>query len=224
VKWSINAYSRSLAKNSALSCWKIEAECGPLYASLNPLPPTGGGHPRFYVNANYAGNGMTIGSQTTFWSWSGNAAHLLAVIEYAQMLDDDRSLQFDGRDLIIPIKERAESFISSGPSPDPQGTWTLRITPRGVQDLGHRWSHPELQWFDRLSSAVQKRRDTGALAAPAVARRLKPLREDLHEMLMDWSVKRGKPTRLSVTIGDLKLSFKLVKRGNHLYATAVRVS
>jgi hypothetical protein len=43
-------------------------------------------------------------------------------------------------------------------------------------------------------------------------------------MLMDWSVKRGKPTRLSVTIGDLKLSFTLVKRGGHLYATAVSFS
>jgi hypothetical protein len=220
MKWSIDAYSASLGKDSFLHCWNVEADCGPLFASLAPLPPTGHGHPRFYVDANYAGNGMTVGAQTTFWSWTGRAAHLLAVIQYAQMIDDERRIHFDGRDLSIPIKEQPRAFISSGSSPDPQGIWTLRITPRGVQDLGHRWSKPELEWFDRLSDAVQKGRDTAALAAPEVARSLKPLRGDLREMLMSWSLKRGRTTLLSVTLEDLKLSFTLVKRGDHLYATA----
>jgi hypothetical protein len=223
VKWSIDSYTQFLAKHSILHCWNVEADCGPFFASLAPLPPTARGHPRFYVDAGKAGNGMTIGAQLTVWSWTGSAARLLGSILYSEMIDDDRKIQFDGRDLILPIKEDAESFISSGASPDPQGTWKLRITPRGVQDLGHRWSQPELQWFDRLSDTVQKGRDTRELAAPAVARRLKPLREDLHEMLMSWSVKRGKTTQLSVTLEDLTLSFTLVKRGGNLYATAVRV-
>ena len=164
LKWSIDAYSASLDKDSPLRCWNVEAECGPLFASLAPLPSTESGHPCFYVHANYAGNGMTVGAQTSVWSWTGSAAHLLTVIGYAQMIDDGRSIHFDGRDLSIPIKEQPRAFISSGGSPDPQGIWTLRITPRGVQDLGHRWSQPELEWFDRLSDAVQKGRDTAALA------------------------------------------------------------
>jgi len=220
MKWSIDPYSASLDKDSALRCWNVEAECGPLYASLAPLPPTESGHPRFYVHANYAGNGMTIGAQISVWSWTGSAAHLLTVIRYAEMIDDERKIQFDGRDLSIPIKEEPRAFISAGSSPDPQGIWTLRIMLNGVQDLGHRWSQPELEWFDRLSDAVQKGQSTTALASPEVAKRLKPLREDLREMLMNWSLQRGETTRLNVALEDLELSFMLVKRGDRLYATS----
>jgi hypothetical protein len=38
VKWSIDAYSASLDQDSALHCWNVEADCGPLFASLAPLP------------------------------------------------------------------------------------------------------------------------------------------------------------------------------------------
>ena len=39
---------------------------------------------------------------------------------------------------------------------------------------------------------------------------------------MNWSLQRGKTTRLNVALEDLELSFTLVKRGDRLYATAVR--
>jgi len=78
VKWSIDAFAGSFAVPSSLRCWKVGADCGPLYAGIVPLPPADGGRPRFYVNAGYAGNGMTIGAQTSVWIWTGTAARPLA--------------------------------------------------------------------------------------------------------------------------------------------------
>jgi hypothetical protein len=224
VKWSIDAYAASFAAPSRLRCWKVDAGCGPLYAMIVPLPPADGGRPRFYVQAGHAGNGMTIGAQTSVWVWTGTAAQPLAVIGYSEMIDDGRPIELAGSFLNVPIKEDPEGFYTSGAGADPRGVWRLRITPGGVRDLGHHWSDPELHWFDRLFTAIEGGRDTTDLAAPEVARPLKLHAEDLRGMLMNWSVQRGPATVLQVTLDDATYSFTLTRRGNSFYATAVTIN
>jgi len=221
VKWSIDAYAGSFAAPSSLRCWKVDAGCGPLYAGIAPLPPAAGGRPRFYVNAGYAGNGMTIGAQTSVWVWTGTAARPLAVLEHAEMIDDDRKIELDGSLLSVPIKEQPEGFFTAGADADPKGLWKLRLTGDAVRDLGHHWSDPELHWLDRLFAALEGGHDTEDLAAPEVTRQLKLHMEDLRGMLMSWSVQRGPATVLRATIEDVTYTFTLTKRGNLLYATAV---
>ena len=149
VKWSVDAYASSFAAPSSLRCWKVGADCGPLYAGIAPLPP--------------------------------------------------------------------------GADPEPKGLWKLRLTGDGVRDLGHHWSDPELHWLDRLFAAVEGGHDTKDLASPEVIRQLKLHAEDLHGMLMSWSVQRGPATVLRASVEDLTCTFTLTRRGNLLYATAVTI-
>jgi hypothetical protein len=221
VRWSIDTYAGSAAARSELRCWKVDADCGPLYGTIEPLPPTDRELPRFYLNAGFAGNGMTIGAQTSVWVWTGDAARPLAVLEYSEMLGDDRTIEFDGTHLTIPVKEETEGFSTSGSSEDPKGTWTLEITGAGVRDLGNRWDDPELEGFDRLFAALAKGRDTSDLADPEVARQLKLHVEEFSGMLMDWSVHRGPATTLRVDVEGEKMSFALTRRKGFPYATAV---
>jgi|GEM_PF-1164842 len=223
VKWSIDPYASSFAAPSSLRCWKVGGDCGPLYARIVSLPPTQRGRPRFYVDAGYAGNGMTIGAQTSVWVWTGTAAKPLAVIGYAEMIDDDRKIELKDSSLTVPIKEVPEGFYTAGADAEPKGLWTLRLTGDGVRDLGHHWSSPELHWLDRLFAAVEGGHDATDLAAPEVIRQLKLHAEDLRGMLMNWSVKRGPATVLQAAIEDAIYSFTLTRRGNSLYAAAVTI-
>lgn len=65
VKWSIA---------SALHSWG--ASHGPYYGSIMLLPSAANGTPRFLVEAWHAGNGTTVGAQTSAWRWDGHKAHL----------------------------------------------------------------------------------------------------------------------------------------------------
>jgi len=80
-----------------------------------------------------------------------------------------------------------------------------------------------LHWLDRLFAAVEWGHATRDLASPEVARQLKLHAEDLHGMLMSWSVQRGPATVLRASIEDLTYTFTLARRGNLLYATAVAI-
>jgi hypothetical protein len=230
VKWAIDRYARSPGVNRELGCWPVQRDCGPLFSGpAKPLPPTSKGEPRFYINAIYAGNGLTVGAQTSIWAWNGRNARPLVVRNYAVWLDDDRPTRCDGEHLVVPVKPWPRSFWAGGDMRDPQGTWTARLTPDGAEDLGERWNDPELQWADQFFDALRKRRDTRRLAAPEVARKLKTHLKthrdvDLGGMLMEWSATHGTPDTFSIWVLDAgKFTFTLVRRGDHLYATAVEV-
>lgn len=223
IKWSIDRFAASPTADEKLRCWQVSADCGPLYGSAKLLSATAAGETRFYVDANYAGNGMTVGAQTSVWAWNGREARLLAVDGHLVMIDDDRQIAFDGQTLVVPTKEEPRTFFSCGACPEPAGTWTLRLTPGGAEDLGHRWRDPELQWADELFDALTKGRNTGELAAPAVVGELKPRLEDLSSMLMEWSRADGPPKILSMMLDGVALTFTLELREGHLYATAVVV-
>jgi len=111
------------------------------------------GEPRFYVDANFSGNGMTVGAQTSVWAWNGQEARLLAVHDYSNMIDDGRQVEFDGHDLTVPTKEELGPFSTYGPGTDPEATWTLHITPDGVEDRGVRWRDAELYWVVQFLGA-----------------------------------------------------------------------
>lgn len=220
VKWTIDRFAASPSAKKELRCWRVEASCGPLYGSAKALPPTAAGDARFYVDANHAGNGMTVGAQTSLWAWNGRDARLLAVDGHLAMLDDDRQIEFDGQNLLVPTKEVPRTFFSCGACPDPAGTWTLRLTPNGAEDLGHRWRNPELRWADELFDALQKGRDTSHLAASEVAQKLTPRLGDVNSMLFEWTVTGGTPKTLSMAFDDVKVTFTLKRDGGRLYATA----
>ena len=60
------------------------------------------------------GNGVTVLAQTSAWSWDGRKAHLLAIDKHLEMIDDGRRAKIDHDLVIVPTKEIAHTFSSSG--------------------------------------------------------------------------------------------------------------
>jgi len=78
-------------------------------------------------------------------------------------------LRYDGQTIRVTTKEaELRSLSSCGGCNDPRGVWTIRITPAGVQNLGHRFLRPEFKWTDDLLSAIEQGQDASELASPAV--------------------------------------------------------
>ena len=208
VKWSIG---------SALHCWR--ASCGPYFGSIKLLPSAANGNPRFLVEALHAGNGMTVGAQTSAWRWDGREAHLLAIDKHSEMIDDDRQTIIDGDLVIVPTKESGHCFISSGAAREPAGTWTLRLTANGAKSLGHQWVHPELRWADDFFSVLIERRPVDRFATAKVAREVW---RNLDCGVMVTEVRRtGQTVRIATAEGP-SWTFTFDPKRAGLYAVAVR--
>lgn len=217
---------------------------GPLDVSkLLPIYPAANGHPRFAVDAYQSADGGTILAQLSIWEWDGLEAQplLLQVYQYAA---DYGSLQFDGKTLRIKTKEEPETFFSCGMCPEPRGIWTLRITPNGVQDLGHRFQKPEFQWADELLLRAQNREDAKDLATQSaieavqaqIRERQKEIDaepkepEEKHETEYYWGMlgglrvfQRGKEGSFQLDLDEAQFTFKYVMRGTEPYFTDVQI-
>jgi len=141
---------------------------GPLdVRKILPIRAAANGNPRFMVDAYQGADGGTILAQLSIWEWNGTEATpvLIKTYEYAA---DYFAFQFDGENLRIATKEDLQSFSSCGMCPEPRGIWKLRITPSGVQDLGHQFRTPEFNWADQLLSKVEKGENVSDIANPKV--------------------------------------------------------
>jgi hypothetical protein len=146
---------------------------GPLDVKrIIPLPVARNGHPRFIVDAVQNADGGTALAQLSVWEWTGTESVPLLIKTYEFVWGED-SFHFDGNTLRIGTKEDPLSYFSCGECSDPKGIWTLRITPEGVEDLGHRFVNPEMQWADDLLSAVGSGKDASGMARPQVIEAIK---------------------------------------------------
>jgi hypothetical protein len=213
---------------------------GPLdVGKVLPLPPLKDGHARFLVNAFQSADGGTIGAQLSIWEWDGAEAKPLLVKLY-QYAVDFGSLRFDGRIVRILTKEGLGTLFSCGECATPRGVWTIRITPDGVQDLGHRFLTPEIQWADELLSKIEKGEDASGLAGPEVIAALKAETEDAksEDLELDPSrqrrfnlgmiercrvVHRGQQGAFEIDLDEAKLRFSYVMRNGKHYFTHVRI-
>ncbi len=146
---------------------------GPLDVKrIIPVAPAKSGHPRFIVDAVQEADGGTALGQLSVWEWTGTEALplLIKTYEYAW---DTGSFHFNGNTVRIKTKEEPLSYFSCGECSDPKGIWTLRITPEGVEDLGHRFVDPEMQWADDLLSTVGNGKDASGIAGPQVIQEIK---------------------------------------------------
>jgi hypothetical protein len=204
-----------------------------------PLRPAASGHARFLVDAFQSADGGTTLAQLSIWEWDGTAAKPLLVQLY-QYAADLGGFRFDGRTLRISTKERLKTFSSCGMCPDPRGVWTVRITPGGVQDLGHRFLQPELQWADELLSKVNKGEDTTDLAEGKVVAALKARmqEEQGQDLAQDPSQKsefywgmldqfhilrRGRRGEFELAMDEHQLWLSYVRRNGRHYFTAIRI-
>lgn len=219
VKWSIT----SSATDDELACWRPRSDCGPMYGALLRLPDIVDGERRFVVDANVAGNGFTVGAQTSIWSWNGHRARLLAVDEHAQMIDDPRDIELRGDLLVVPEKEQLDAFLTGGSSPDPRGEWTAQLTASGAVDRGHRWFEPEVRWANEFFAAVENRRSTERLAAPEVRRTLDAMHEEFGGFLFEYSVASQPAHTLRLVLEQGTFTFTFDAARKDLYAIDVKI-
>jgi hypothetical protein len=204
------------------------------------LPPTGSGRPRFLIEAiEHSGMGLEVPAQLSVWEWTGSEAVPELVQGY--LTAGGLSARLQGDRLRVRTKEELRRIYTCGSCEDPQGTWTLRITPDGVVDLGHVFDDPLVKFVDDLLDRVVRRQDISALASPSARARLVKIvdaeRADERQkgfewydsprfgMIMSWKV-RVDSKRTNRRVIDLETDsayflFTLVRRGGKPYVTAV---
>lgn len=249
VAWSIRPIAeKNAAAGNELGEWawtEPAGHGGPLGGRVSPLPPARSGRARFLIQAiAHAGFGLDVPQQIGVWEWTGSEAVPEFLADYPTT-DYRLNLALAGDLLRIPTKENTRIFYSCGSCDDPEGTWTLRVTPDGVTDLGHTFKEPLLKSADDLVDRLARRQDASSLAAPAVVARLEDLIEELREDtrprrekgtaadpdpeeglrgMTDWQVRTSGGHRiLDISNESMHLLLTFEKRGGADYAVAVKI-
>jgi hypothetical protein len=200
--------------------------CGPLVVDkVVVLPPSEKGQPRFAIDAFQATNGNTLMKQLGIWQWNGAEAENLIIRSYQLYIDEDRDIQLVGNLLTIPTKEVTRSFSSFGCCAEPRGIWVLRVTPIKVQDLGHRFLQPQIEWADRLLAASRAKSPAAErLAAPSVLAYLRHTEVDALIVDQCHVLSHGRKGAFEISFGEgTKLWFAYRLRNGQPYFTDIRV-
>lgn len=233
-KWSIKPLAeRHYRSKDEIGHWAFLGSCayycGPLVVqAVIPLPPTEKGQPRFAIDASQATNGNTLMKQLSVWQWNGVEAENLRIRSYSLYIDEDRDIQIIGNLLTVPTKETTSSFSSFGCCAEPRGMWILRINPDNVQDLGHHFLQPQIQWADRLLAASRAKSPAAAgLASPSVLAYLRHADSDgnLGNVVDQCHVlSSGKKGAFEISYGEgVKIWLAYQLRNGQPYFTDVRV-
>ena len=168
VAWDVRTLAAKSPPDSELAAWAATVpgiHAGPLGGRLLALPPARSGRPRFLIDAiEHAGMGLEVPGQISVWEWTGSEA----VPEFIQgyLTTGGPHAKLQGDRLIVPTKEITKVVYTCGSCDDPQGTWTLRVTPDGLTNLGHAFADPLLQFVDDLLDRVARHQDASSLASP----------------------------------------------------------
>jgi hypothetical protein len=208
VAWDIRTAAAKSPPDSALADWSRTVpgvHGGPLGGRVLALPPARSGRPRFLTDAiEHAGLGLDVPAQIGVWEWTGTTAVPEFIGAYSTTGSPSAKLQ--GNRLLVSTREHTRMFYTCGSCEDPQGTWTLRLTPTGVIDLGHTFDEPLQKFVDDLITRVDSQQDASALASPAARSRLA---KALAEVRADGPRDDG-----TLSLGMLD-GWKVRKRGSH---------
>lgn len=239
VSWDIRTLAEKSSPDSRLAAWAATmpgVHAGPLGGRVLALPPARSGRPRFLIDAiEHAGMGLEVPGQISVWEWTGNGAVQEFLGGYFTAGSPNAKLQ--GDQVRIRTKELPKMFYTCGSCEEPQGAWTLRVTPDGVTDLGHAFDEPLLKLVDDLMDLVAHHKDASALASPqaraSLAKILAEEREEWRQesgqdedrlgMLMELKVRvrGGKRVIDFSTDRPVNLRFTVEQRSGKPYVTAV---
>jgi hypothetical protein len=176
-------------------------------------------------------------AQLILWEWTGAETVPLLVKTY-QYPWDSGSFHMDGSTLRIGTKEDTRSFVACGDCPEPKGIWTLRITPVGVTDLGHRFLQPELQWADELLTTVGKGENTTEIARSDVVEKIKAAQQKMRakvqqpnepgrEASRHWSMldsfRRLGPNSFDLKLDEVQFRFTYILRNHKPHFTTIKI-
>jgi hypothetical protein len=193
--------------------------------NVNRLPPTAGGHPRFRVEGEQSqAAGVTMAGQLSIWEWDGTRALQLLAQDYLWVADEQTPpIQFDGHLIRVHTKEMMHYLFVTEPEYESEGEWTVRVTPQGVQDLGVRKLHPEVDLIDELYDRIANRQPATDLASPNVIAQLSKgacIGKDCLSELFDWKL-QGSKLCLADGVTNRHV-FTLSREGGKLFVTGVQ--
>jgi hypothetical protein len=245
VTWDLRALAEKGPPDGELAAWSYAEpgiHSGPLGGRVLALPPTRAGHPRFLIDAfQHAQMGLEVPGQISVWEWSGREATPELIKTFVTTGGSRARLRGDR--VLIFTKEMLETLYTCGSCDDPQGIWTLRITPDGVTDLGHALDQPLLKFVDDLLERVVRSQDTSAVASPRARAKLEEVIAGLREeyvkmanglevprveelrlgMIMNWKVSvHGKQRRIDLETDRIHVIFTLAQRAGKPYVVAVK--
>ncbi len=172
--WSIKDEARKHPKE-ALGPWASLGQSfvvnGPFTGSVHGLPASRKGAPRFYIDAKQNPlMGSLASKQISIWEWDGRKPLLRFSGEYVVTLESE-GVSFEGDLLKIETKDSARMKVLDNCSActEPAGLWTLRVTPDGIEDLGHTYVDPLYPLIDDLLDRVERGEDVSDIASPQVA-------------------------------------------------------
>ena len=238
VTWDIRAPAGKGPSRADLAAWAYVVpgiHRGPLGGRILALPPARSGRPRFLVEAiQHAALGLEVPGQISVWEWTGSEVILKFIRGYVTTLGASGA-KLQGDRLRVPTKEATRMFYTCGSCEEPQGAWTLRITPEGVTDFGHAFDEPLLKLTDDLLDRVAHHQDASSLASAKARARLAEILADAREpeepednlglgMLMDWKVRvRGDHRLVELLTDRVHLLLTIRQRSGRAYVTAVEV-
>lgn len=236
VVWSIKEEAKRDPRGE-LGWWASLAQApfinGPLTGTVRQLPPSRRGLPRFYVDAQANPMmGSTIPKQISIWEWRRSKAVPLLVRSYTSVVEGLEDITFAENLLTMHTKEPSKILSSCGSCTDPEGIWTIRITPDEVTDLGHRCRDPEFPLIDELLYRMANDRPIFDIARPQLARELAPMFPDNEYgkefdvgPLDQWRASRGRNQTIVDLIADGMgaLMFSVERRNDRGFVTGVRL-
>jgi hypothetical protein len=232
VVWSVNDFAEQHPQPHELSAWAYhfpDNDRFPVVGAVHTLPDRGG-TPRFYVSGE---TNCTAGAverwQISIWEWQGEQVVLLFIGDYSAHMDS-AGVSLQGDLLRLHTKEFLKVINPlCGGCVEPSGVWTLRLTPTGVEDLGHVTEDPLWQLIDELLDRTQRGENVSALAAHQVAADLRASFAsggEFEGLVEDWRhTNEPHGDHLEVDIvgscgGPCELSLNIKRRNGKLYVAS----
>ncbi len=164
--------------------------CGagfPLLGHAKGLPSNATGFPRFYIDATEATAAGETPRQISIWEWNGTEAVPLLIQSYRATGNTEHVI-VDGEYLKITIKDDFSMEWSCDMCTGAEVIWTLKITPKGIEDLGRVYIDQEIKLLSDLWDRVLHHENTNDLASLQVA-------EIVRQIIDKWGEVVGQGSR-----------------------------
>jgi hypothetical protein len=103
--WNVKDFAATHdGRDDGISDWSAHSKA-PLFGTLGALFDSENGDSRFYVDATFLGEGLTVAKQLSIWEWNGVAAAPALIGGYNYSLDSTEGVTFDGKLLRAHTKE-----------------------------------------------------------------------------------------------------------------------
>lgn len=143
--------------------------CRPASGTVTALPPDARGRARFYIDAGYAQEmGATSGAQLSIWAFDGRKADVLLQKNYVVVADDENAPTDQGPLIRRHNKRDYRMLFACGSCLGRMMTWTVKVSPGGVTDLGETADIPEADAVDEVFFRLWHGKPVRGFADPAV--------------------------------------------------------